>query len=510
MKSSFEDRKARIEATAKIIENQIPQFFEINKARVADWSLDGHIRKEFASLLKTRDRLKAEELSAYIKAKNVSLDDDVVLTDIRDVSGRIMVSTELDRLDYNDTQDLEDLDREYGFLKGLESDFGKPVAGGFLLEIEPGHHDIPFFHAAAPIVDLSTGKTIGVIINHVDIRELNKILASAPRDEYASYLVDQNKLIIGASFFDNPDKSLVYKAETKEIGECIDADKKIIDEHLNYEGKRVFGAVFCSKNTPWITVVEIDKGILDKDARKHAIELGALMLGIDVLVLMIAFIFGKRFTSRIKEKQTVLDQIKRGNFKARVNVPSNQSDEVAEVGRGINSMAESIEESFEKVSKLDQMKSAFIRVMSHQLRTPLTSIRWNLEVMLAGELGAMKKNQKDFLQIVYNADGEIINRLDDLLTAIDIEEGRVQFTKESFLLNDLVKSELIFWKKKYDAKGIDCRLLANKEKPVTVLADTRKLRFIIAELLRNSFVYTGSGGTVTVSIRMEKNMFVLR
>ena len=64
--------QAKIEAAlaaSKLVERQIPFFFEIQQTRVADWSSDGHIRTEVAALIKEPDKERATDLSIYLKEK---------------------------------------------------------------------------------------------------------------------------------------------------------------------------------------------------------------------------------------------------------------------------------------------------------------------------------------------------------------------------------------------------------------------------------------------------------
>lgn len=166
-----------------------------------------------------------------------------------------------------------------------------------------------------------------------------------------------------------------------------------------------------------------------------------------------------------------------------------------------------------RVRELGELKNKFIQIVSHQLRAPLSSIRWNLEAMLAEELGKLKKVQKEFLHISYEATSEVISRISDLLTALDIEEGRlVAITKAPSSLESLWGSVMVSWKRKCDLKKIKCKYERPKKPLPLINMDAERIRFVLEKLSENSLVYTKKGGRIFVSLRQidEKARFEIK
>lgn len=154
----------------------------------------------------------------------------------------------------------------------------------------------------------------------------------------------------------------------------------------------------------------------------------------------------------------------------------------------------------QKVRELNRMRQTFIQIVAHQLRTPLNSIRWSLESMLNGELGEMKKEQRDFVRVVYDAEIEIISRIHDMLTALDIEEGRVMVIKENVELLPLFNSVISEVTAQAKRRGITIVTIAAGQADVAIEADAEKLRFIAKALLQNAVIYSHDGGRVEVTI----------
>lgn len=158
-------------------------------------------------------------------------------------------------------------------------------------------------------------------------------------------------------------------------------------------------------------------------------------------------------------------------------------------------------EANERIKALDELKNTFIQVVSHQVRTPLNSIRWSLETLMSEELGKLTVSQKDFLRVVYTAETEILGRLDDMLTALDIEEGRLVFRRSRFALGSLLSSVMATAQKRASLKEIKIDYEPSSD-PLEVMVDGEKVRAAMEALVSNAVDYTDSSGEI--SVRLEK------
>ncbi|HTM68691.1 MAG TPA: PAS domain S-box protein, partial [Candidatus Binatia bacterium] len=154
-----------------------------------------------------------------------------------------------------------------------------------------------------------------------------------------------------------------------------------------------------------------------------------------------------------------------------------------------------------RLKELDTLKNKFIQVVSHQFRTPLNAVRWNLESMLAGEVGKLTESQKVFVRMTYDATLLSILRLHDLLTALDIEEGRVHVEKEGVDIGSLGAGIILEMKKMCEMKEIECVYKAPQGEAVGVQADPEKLRTAIEKIVANAVLYSMKGGRVDVTVQ---------
>ena len=159
-----------------------------------------------------------------------------------------------------------------------------------------------------------------------------------------------------------------------------------------------------------------------------------------------------------------------------------------------------------RLRELDALKSKFIQVVSHQLRTPLNVIRWNIESLLSGSKFKIEENVRESMRISLAADIEVINRIDDLLTALDIEKGHLAYLdKKSLSMENLLKSIMISTKERCIIKNIDCSYkLPSKPLPL-IEVDHDKIRSVIEKIINNAIFYTKNNGKIEISLKQVNN-----
>lgn len=162
-------------------------------------------------------------------------------------------------------------------------------------------------------------------------------------------------------------------------------------------------------------------------------------------------------------------------------------------------------ESNKRLKELGKLKNKFISIVSHQLRTPLTAIRWNLELILSGDLGEMTDTQSQFIKSTADANKNIILRLNDLLIVLDIEKGRLAKTEENISIGNLCSSISKEFEPKYKRKEIEfSHYLPEKEIPMMNL-DPRMIRAVFGYLLDNAIKYTKKGGQISTKLMYLTN-----
>ena len=157
-----------------------------------------------------------------------------------------------------------------------------------------------------------------------------------------------------------------------------------------------------------------------------------------------------------------------------------------------------------KLKKLDESKSEFISIASHQLRTPLTVTKGYVSMILEGSFGKISAVQRDSLDKVYQSNERLIRLVENLLNLSRIESGRLQFKYETMNLETVVDSVV----EELTQKAKEKKLKFEYKKPVKSLPkitiDQEKIRQVVMNIIDNSIKYTAKG-TVTVSLKKEEN-----
>jgi signal transduction histidine kinase len=165
----------------------------------------------------------------------------------------------------------------------------------------------------------------------------------------------------------------------------------------------------------------------------------------------------------------------------------------------IQRVARELKRSNEKLKALDEAKDEFISMASHQLRTPLTSIKGYLSMVLEGDVGDVPPQQKDMLNTAYTSAQRMVYLIADLLNVSRLQTGKFVIEPTECYLPDVVSEELAQLKEAIAAKNITV-LFKKPSKFPTMKLDETKIRQVIMNFTDNALYYTPSGGEVTVAL----------
>ena len=154
-----------------------------------------------------------------------------------------------------------------------------------------------------------------------------------------------------------------------------------------------------------------------------------------------------------------------------------------------------------QVGELDTLKNKFISIVSHQLRTPLSVARWNLESVLSSEGIKSDPDNEPLVRVSHQATSEVIGRIGDLLTALDIEEGKIRIENEDVDFGDILSGVMGDVAQLCKAKDVQCRGVVVKVKMPIVKADPTKLRIALQKIVGNAVQYSKAGGEVGATVK---------
>lgn len=147
--------------------------------------------------------------------------------------------------------------------------------------------------------------------------------------------------------------------------------------------------------------------------------------------------------------------------------------------------------------KLDQAKTEFVSLASHQLRSPLATMKWYTEMILSEGIGPVLPKQKDYLKIIYNVNIEMISLVNTLLNISRVEIGSLPIEKSQIDAKEIMESVLTELALQSEKKKINFERHYDSLLENTV-SDPKLLRIVIHNLVSNAIKYTPEGGKVDV------------
>lgn len=212
-----------------------------------------------------------------------------------------------------------------------------------------------------------------------------------------------------------------------------------------------------------------------------------------IWVMLAAFIAAYFITERIVHPLRVMTkgakEMAKGDFSARVTVYG--SDEVAELGKAFNNMAKSLD-------NLEKMRNSFLANVSHDLRTPMTTISGFIDGITSG---AIPPEKHEYYLGVISAEVHRLSRLvSQLLDISKLESGERKFNFTDFDVAELSRIILISFEQKIEQKHLEVEFLSDDDE-MLVTADKDAIHQVIYNLCHNAIKFSKEGGRFVISLR---------
>ncbi len=244
---------------------------------------------------------------------------------------------------------------------------------------------------------------------------------------------------------------------------------------LHYK-ENVVGAVIFNRSLP--------------EMRETVIDLLFMFLMSSLLSMALAFVIiyiqAKRISSPIAKINKAAQNIAKGDFTERVKITS--KDEIGQLASTFNFMASNIEKSQEQQQR-------FVSDISHELRTPMTSITGFVEGMLDGTISDNERNT--YLEIVRDESVRLTKLVNDMLDVSKMHSQDFKADIAPFDINDLICSSLISLENKIEEKKLDVSVDFNPHQ-LTVLADKDQIKRVLINLLDNAIKFSFENTTILI------------
>ena len=217
----------------------------------------------------------------------------------------------------------------------------------------------------------------------------------------------------------------------------------------------------------------------------------AIAVAVSIPLVMVLV---RSVTHPISHMTDVVEDFAKGNLSRRVELKGR--DELANLGSSFNTMAD-------ELNTLEDARRSFVANVSHELRSPLTSMRGFLEAMADGTIPA--EDRDGYIDIVLDENRRMTVMVNDLLDLARIESGQYKLSMTDFDLTELIRRTVITFEARIGAKrlSVDFRL---PDEPLYVEADSARITQVLHNLVENAIKYTPEGGYLKIECRPERHI----
>lgn len=214
------------------------------------------------------------------------------------------------------------------------------------------------------------------------------------------------------------------------------------------------------------------------------------------LALAAGFLLFKGLSARLARLESSVRRVADGDLAVRIDDRS--GDEVARLGAAFNGMAERLARSREELLEADAQRRRFLADVTHDLVTPLTTIRGYAETLLDPSVAKTDEEAERYLRFIEQEAQRMDALLGDLLDLARAEAGHAALQLEAHDVCDVVRGEVARKATLFADAGVDLRGPEPDEPPILARIDRRRIEQAIANLLQNALRHTPRGGRVEV------------
>jgi len=158
--------------------------------------------------------------------------------------------------------------------------------------------------------------------------------------------------------------------------------------------------------------------------------------------------------------------------------------------------------SFERLAEANRMKSEFVSIVSHQLRSPLSNLRWIIELLNSGKVDSVSEKQLEYFKVLKENSDRMRELISDLLIISRIETAKFPLKKKEFSLVELIKELIKGLEPLAKASNVEVKFEPKADSP-KIFADPSQIQLVIENLLDNAIRYIKEKGRVGIKLKRK-------
>lgn len=159
-----------------------------------------------------------------------------------------------------------------------------------------------------------------------------------------------------------------------------------------------------------------------------------------------------------------------------------------------------LRESNAQLRHLDEVKDEFLSIASHQLRTPLTSVKGYISLVLDGDAGEVSPQQRHLLEEAFSSSQRMVHLIEDFLNMSRLQTGRFVLDKRDSDIVKMVSDEVSHLQSTAAARNLTLKYQQGKELPASMNIDEGKLRQVVMNFIDNAIYYSQAGEEIRITL----------
>jgi signal transduction histidine kinase len=252
----------------------------------------------------------------------------------------------------------------------------------------------------------------------------------------------------------------------------------------------------CIATLYFIATENITNGFLINDINHLALITGIIIAFLAIGLAIIGIIISKIITKPLKKIHEATKEIKKGNYE-NLSIDLKNNDEIGRLAKAINQTTDALAKMDERKKLIDDAKTRFLTITSHELRSPMTPMKAQLQMLEQGYFGDLTDEQKDSLNMVVRNAERLDKIISDFLEISRIEAARLKF---EFRKTDLTETvdELVKFMEGF-AREKHVSLEKNIEPLPEIMVDPDRVSQVLRNLIHNAIKFSDEGGKIQIS-----------
>ncbi len=363
----------------------------------------------------------------------------------------------------------------------------------------------------------------GAVVARIALTQLWELLADIQFGETGiAYIVDQAGNVIA-----HPDTSVTSQQSlTVNWPEFVDTPSQVQHSYTNFAGEQVWGQIQPIPATNWIIVTEVaqNEATYFRQFGTIGVAIGALLFGLATQFGISRLLYSRIF-QRLNALQAGADRMAKGNFSE--PIPLDGDDEIGLLAASYNELSATLrvrdsriaaqnkalaeevkdrkraQENLQKVNNeliyASRYKDQFLATMSHELRTPLNAVLGMSEALLVPVYGELNQRQQKAVTQVRESGQHLLSIIDDILDLSKIAAGRSPLEISPTSIKQVAESSIRMVRPIATDKELTVSVKIDPQ-VTNIMADERRLKQILVNLLNNAVKFTHMGGEVGLEI----------